>query len=194
MDKCRSWILSNSGESRELAIDTLVFRDDGNSSYREDPSLSGIMYCKHCRSWHAKLKLETGLEFCAFCSTTHHSRACGAGLGQKCSDPTIDPIHRFMTEECLKNQEFDLSFCRECNCFHSKLGWKVCLEKNRPGARWSQRRKTVWELRWRACRSSEKENALRRERSLFNMEELVRIVPYEYPYSNAKFVHHCNTN
>ena len=57
---------------------------------------------------------------------------------------------------------------------------------------WSQKRKIVWEMRWQVCRSSERNGTMKSERSLFNLTELIRIVPYEYPFSNAKFVHHCN--
>jgi len=35
-------------------------------------------------------------------------------------------------------------------------------------------------------------SSLKRERSLFNVSELSMIVPYEYPFTNGKFVHHCN--
>ena len=179
--------------SKKLATDTLVFRDDGKSSFPNDPGQIGVVYCEHCDSWHSRLRLETGLEFCAFCSTTHHSRACRAALGEKCPNPKIDTIHKFLTKECLKHQEFDLSFCKECNCFHSKQGWKLCLQKNRPKPAWSQKKKLVWQMRWRVCGSREEENAvMKSERSLFNLADLIRTVPYEYPYSNARFVHHCN--
>ncbi|MHB2035430.1 MAG: hypothetical protein ACYCPW_01630 [Nitrososphaerales archaeon] len=176
-----------------MAIDTIAFRDDGKSSFAADPDQSGIAFCKRCRSWHAKLQLDSGLEFCAFCNTTHHSRACRAGLQESCPDKSIDPIHNFLTRECLKHQEFDLSFCRECNCFHSKQGWRVCLESNRPKRGWSQKRKLVWEMRWQVCGSNKGDSSvIKTERSLFNLTDLMRIVPYEYPFSNGKFVHHCN--
>ena len=175
----------------ELAIDTLVFRDDGKSSYVVNPYISGVKYCRHCRSWHEKLSLENGTKFCVFCLTTHHSRACRAGLGQSCPDPSIDPIHDFLGEECSKNQKFDLSFCKECNCFHSKQGWTLCLEANRPKQSWNQNRQTIWKMRWDVC-MADGLSSLKRERSLFNVSELSMIVPYEYPFTNGKFVHHCN--
>jgi hypothetical protein len=176
--------------SYKLAIDTLVFKDDGKASYTQNPRISGIKYCRHCRVWHDRLSLETGLRFCAFCYTTHHSRACRAGLGQKCPDPSIDPIHYFLSDECARNQKFDLSFCSECNCFHSKQGWTVCLEANRPKTTWIQSRQTIWKLRWDAC-TTDSGSTLRRERSLFNTSERSMITPYEYPFTNGKFVHHC---
>ena len=37
----------------------------------------------------------------------------------------------------------------------------------------------------------DKSNAVKRERSLYDVSELLRIVPYEYPFSNGRFVHHC---
>jgi hypothetical protein len=175
-----------------LAVDTLVFRDDGKTSFVEDPGQMGVKYCKHCRSWHQKLQLETGVEFCAFCNTTHHSRACRAGLGERCPDPKLDPIHEFMTRECLKHQKADLTFCSECNCFHSKQGWKICLENNRPKPTWSERKKLAWQTRWQMCRGSWDESmTMKSNRSLFDLSGLIRTVPYEYPFSNGKFVHHC---
>jgi hypothetical protein len=174
-----------------LAIDTLVFRDDGKSSYVVNPHISGAKYCRHCRAWHERLSLENGTKFCAFCYTTHHSRACRAGLGQSCPDPSIDPIHDFLGDECSKNQKFDLSFCKECNCFHSKQGWTLCLEANHPKQSWNQNRQTIWKMRWDVC-MADGLSSLKRERSLFNVSELSMIVPYEYPFTNGKFVHHCN--
>jgi hypothetical protein len=174
-----------------MAIDTLVFKDDGKVSYVQNPRISGIKYCRHCRVWHEKLALETGVKFCAFCYTTHHSRACRAGLGQRCQDLSIDPIHEFLSDECSKNQKFDLSFCKECNCFHSMQGWKICLEANRPKSSWTQAAQTVWKMRWDVCMAGTN-SSIKRERSLFNVSELSMIVPYEYPFTNGKFVHHCN--
>ena len=175
-----------------MAIDTIIFRDDGKQSFHENPNLDGIEYCKHCRTWHEKLSLESGTKFCAFCYTTHHSRACRAGFGDRCPDPKLDPIHNFLTEECSKNQKFDLSFCKECNCFHSKEAWKMCLEANPPRPGWNEKRKMIWKLRWEVSISDQSGPGLRRERSLFDLAELLRIVPYEYPFSNGKFVHRCN--
>jgi len=185
-------LLENSGKRacNNLAIDTLVFKDDGKTSYTRNPRISGVKYCRHCRVWHDRLSLETGLRFCSFCYTTHHSRACRAGLGQKCPDPSIDPIHNFLTDECSRNQKFDLSFCSECNCFHSKQGWTICLEANPPKSTWTQSRQTIWKLRWDAC-TTDGTSTLRRERSLFDTSERSMITPYEYPFSNGKFVHHC---
>jgi hypothetical protein len=177
--------------SNNLAIDTLVFKDDGKASYTQNPRILGVKYCRHCKAWHDRLSLETGLRFCAFCYTTHHSKACRSGLGQKCPDPSIDPIHDFLSDECARNQKFDLAFCSECNCFHSKQGWSICLEANRPKPTWTQSRQTIWKLRWEAC-TLEGNSTLRRERSLFDMSERSMITPYEYPFSNGKFVHHCN--
>ena len=173
-----------------MAVDTLAFRDDGTPSFEEDPRLAGVRYCNHCASWHRRLILDTGVEFCAFCNTTHHSRACRAGLGEKCPDPKLDPIHAFMTRECRKHQEFDLSFCAECNCFHSKQGWKNCLRNNRPKSTWSNKRKLLWKKRWDLCRRSDDNGmTMKIERNLFNLSALIRSVPYEYPLSNARFVH-----
>ena len=178
-----------------MATDTLVFRDDGRKSYTENPKIYGIKYCKHCRCWHEKLQLETGTKFCAFCYTTHHSKACQAGFGQKCRDPKADPIHEFLGEECSKNQKFDLSFCKPCNCFHSKEAWQLCLENNPPKPQWDSKRKMIWKLRWDVCNQfSVTDSSLRKERSLFNLDELQRITPHEYPYTNGKFVHHCNVS
>ncbi len=160
-------------------------------SYALNPRISTVKYCRHCHTWHEKLSLGNGTKFCAFCYTTHHSRACRAGLDQKCQDASIDPIHDFLSDECSKNQKFDLSFCKECNCFHSKQGWKLCLEANPPKPIWNQSRQTIWKLRWDVC-LAEEDSAMKRERSLFNVSELSMIVPYEFPYSNGKFVHHCN--
>src|SRR5579864_5785971 len=168
-----------------MAIDTLIFRDDGKTSFLEDPHSYPISYCRHCRTWHEKLALESGTRFCAFCYTTHHSRACRAGFGEKCIDSALDPIHKFLTDECNKHQKFDLSFCKECNCFHSREGWKLCLEANRPTAKWSEARKTLWKLRWDVC-TSESAGSLIKERSLFDIAELARIIPYEYPFSNGR--------
>jgi len=173
-----------------MATDTLIFRDDGKSSFTTDPGQDGIMYCKHCGSWHSNPKLDSGTKFCAFCYTTHHSRSCGAGLGEKCPDPSIDPIHSFLEKQCEKHQKFDLSFCVECNCFHSKQAFRICLEKNRPKRSWGKERTLIWKLRWRLCSSSEV--MIKKERSLFNITELMRFVPYEYPFANGRFVHHCN--
>jgi len=175
-----------------MAIDTLVFRDDGKVSYLRNPGLSGVKYCRHCKVWHERLSLETGTRFCAFCYTTHHSKACRAGLNEKCADPSVDPIHDFLSEECEKNQKFDLSFCKECNCFHSKQGWKLCLEANRPKLSWNAGRQLVWRTRWDVCTADGNASSMKRERSLFNVSELSMIVPYEYPFSSGKFVHHCN--
>lgn len=174
-----------------MAIDTLVFREEGSPSFSTDPGQNGVRYCDHCKAWHARLQLEVGTEFCAFCSTTHHSRACGAGLGERCPNPSIDPIHAFLTRECHDHQKFDLNFCRECNCFHSNQGWKICLERNPINPSWSHERKLIWEMRWRATRSKASRK-IKSERSLFNMAQLIKAIPYEYPFSNAKFVHHCN--
>jgi hypothetical protein len=124
--------------------------------------------------------------------TTHHSRACSAGFGEKCPDPEIDPINNFLTNECAKHQRFDLSFCMECNCFHSKDGWKLCLRNNPPRMGWDERRQMIWKLRWDVCTSDRSSSGMSRERSLFNLQELARITPYEYPFSNAKFVRHRN--
>lgn len=175
-----------------MARDILIFRDDGKLSFTTDPGQDGIRYCEYCGSWHASLKLESGTEFCGFCYTTHHSRACGAGLREKCAGATIDPIHDFLSKECSKHQKFELNFCGECNCFHSKKAWRICLEKNRPKRAWSKDRKLVWEFRWQLCGSGDAERMVTKERSLFNMTELIRFVPYECPFSNGKFIHHCN--
>jgi hypothetical protein len=169
-----------------------VFRDDGRESFLEDPRRNGVRHCKHCNAWHAKLQLEMGTEFCAFCFTTHHSRACASGLGEKCKNPRIDPIHGFLIRECHLHQRFDLSFCRECNCFHSKQGWKICLENNIPKRGWSNERRVIWEIRWSASSHSLDTRTIKsEERSLFNISQLIRAVPYEYPFSNGKFIHHC---
>jgi hypothetical protein len=191
MDKSQTEILSVSGEQKTLAIDTLTFRDDGKESFPNDPRQNGVRYCKHCKAWHAKLQLDMGTKFCAFCFTTHHSRACASGLGEKCKNPAIDPIHGFLTRECHEHQRFDLSFCRECNCFHSKQGWKICLRNNRPERGWSEERRIIWQIRCRASNSLDK-RTIRRERSLFNMAQLIRAVPHEYPFSNGRFIHQCN--
>jgi hypothetical protein len=176
-----------------LAIDKLVFRDDGVPTFTEDPGFAGIEYCPYCGAWHEALTLVGVTVFCAFCKTTHHSRSCRAGLGERCSDPRADPIHAFLSRECLKHQKFDLSFCRGCNCFHSKEGWKICLEHNRPKANWRKSQKMIWKLRWKICTSAGENSTLRKERSLFNLDDLVRIVPYEYPFSTGRFQHHCET-
>ncbi|MGI0092046.1 MAG: hypothetical protein ACREBS_10080 [Nitrososphaerales archaeon] len=175
-----------------MAIDTLLFRDDGQSSFVQDPMQNNIRYCGHCKSWHAKLQLDSGIEFCAFCNTTHHSRACRAGLGEACPDPSIDHIHSFLVKECSKHQKLDLNFCKECNCSHSKQGWNICLENNKPQRNWSQKKKSIWKTRRQACAINEESSVLRSERSLFNLTDLVRTVPFEYPFSNGRFVHHCN--
>jgi hypothetical protein len=170
-----------------------VFRDDGVPTFTDDPRFSGIEFCSYCRAWHETLSLVGGALFCSFCKTTHHSRACRAGLGQRCSDPRADPIHVFLSRECLKHQKFDLSFCRGCNCFHSKEGWKVCLEHNRPKPNWHKGRRMIWKLRWKTCTASGERSILCKERSLFNLDDLDRIIPYEYPFSTGKFQHHCET-
>ncbi|MDG6996743.1 MAG: hypothetical protein JRN52_12545 [Nitrososphaerota archaeon] len=174
-----------------MSMDSLVFQEDGRASYLEDPKRHGILYCRHCKAWHFRPRLETGTEFCAFCSTTHHSRACGAGLREKCST-VRDPIHEFLSAECERQRKLDLSFCVECNCYHSKRGWKICLERNRPKSSWSQRRKLFWRIRWNAC-SGAQDSEFRTERSLFNKTELERILPYEYPLAKSKFEHHRST-
>lgn len=175
-----------------MAIDTLVFRDDGKKSYSSDPAIQGVAYCRYCKMWHEDLTLESGPRFCAFCYTTHHSRACRAGYGEDCPDPSIDPIHHFLTQECSKHQIFDLSFCRECNCFHSSEAWRACLQNHRPRQGWTNKKKLIWKMRWETCVSERSGALMNRERSLFNMTELLRIVPHEYPYSNGKFIHHCH--
>ena len=172
-----------------MAVDSIVFRDDGDSSYEQDPHMSGVSYCRRCMSWHSKLKLESGTEFCAFCNTSHHSRACKAGLGERCSDPSVDPIHKYLSAECKRQQRFDLSFCAECNCFHSIQGWKICLQNNKPKSNWSKERRLIWRLRWKVSRSSETaRKVMKKERSVFDQTESARLVPYEYPLSRAKFV------
>ncbi|MDA4129451.1 MAG: hypothetical protein OK457_01650 [Thaumarchaeota archaeon] len=175
-----------------MAIDTLIFRDDGKPSFIENPKIHSVGYCRHCKVWHEKLALENGTKFCAFCYTTHHSRACRAGFHEKCTDVSVDPIHEFLTEECNKHQKFDLSFCKECNCFHSKKGWEICLDRNRPAKSWNIARKDIWKLRWDVSTSDEAGSSIKRERSLFNPSEMQKIIPYEYPYSSGRFVHHCN--
>ncbi|MFI5419753.1 MAG: hypothetical protein ACHQ1H_02175, partial [Nitrososphaerales archaeon] len=157
-----------------MAIDTLIFRDDGKPSFLEDPKFYSVGYCRHCQSWHEKLALETGTKFCAFCYTTHHSRACRAGFGERCTEASLDPIHKFLNEECNKHQKFDLSFCKECNCFHSKEAWELCLDRNRPTMRWSEGRKTIWKLRWDVYTSDKSASSVKRERSLFDVAELSR--------------------
>lgn len=172
-----------------MATDALVFKDDGKPSFEADPGQRGVVKCAHCGAWHERLRLEIGKEFCAFCLTTHHSRACGAGLGEECSHPNSDPIHSFIEKECLKHQRFDLSYCRECNCFHSKEAWKLCLQKNRPKQSWSSERKRVWKLRWQV---SGVRNSLQKDRSLFDTREMSRLTPLEYPLSSGKFVRNCS--
>ena len=175
-----------------MAVDTLLFRDDGKSSFEEDPMQINVKYCRHCKSWHEKLQLDSGIAFCAFCNTTHHWRACKAGLAEICPDPTIDPIHKFLENECLKHQRLNLNFCREYNCFHSKQGWVVCLENNKPQRNWSEKKRSIWETRWQVCAAHKNHSSvLKSERSLFNLTDLVRTAPYEYPFSNGRFVHHC---
>ena len=171
-----------------MATDALIFKDDGKPSFEADPGYRGVVKCTHCGAWHERLKLDIGKEFCAFCLTSHHSRACGAGLGEKCTQPHADPIHAFVEKECLSHQRFDLSFCHACNCFHSKEGWKICLEKNKPKRSWSSERKQIWKLRWRVCAMI---NSLKKDRSIFDVRELSRLMPLEYPLSAGKFVHNC---
>jgi hypothetical protein len=173
-----------------LTKDLLIFRDDGKTSYSSNPRILGVKYCKHCRAWHEKLALEGGPKFCAFCYTTHHSKACRSGFGDKCSDPELDPIHEFLVDECSRHQKFDLSFCKDCNCFHSKRGWKICLRANPPKDGWDDKRKLIWRMRWEICTSDIEDSIMSKERSLFDLGELTRITPHVFPFSNGKFVHH----
>ncbi len=177
-----------------MTIDSIVFREEGNPSFKQNPSQNGVSYCEFCKAWHTKLKLEAGIEFCAFCNTTHHSRACRAGLRERCNDPSVDPIHNFLSQECKRQQRFDLNFCGDCNCFHSKHGWKICLENHKPKSNWSKERKLIWKMRWQSSRSSETERKviMKRERNLFDQTEAMRLVPYEYPLSSAKFIRQSN--
>lgn len=178
-----------------MVVDSIVFRDEGKASFQNDPHQKGVIYCSYCRSWHVKFKLAMGTEFCAFCSTTHHSQACRAGLGEKCPDTNVDPIHNFLTRECRRKQKFDLNFCSECNCFHSNQGWRICLENNKPKSGWSEKRKLIWKMRWQLTRTGEMESkSLKRERSLFNMTESMRLVPRDYPFASSKFVCRSNTD
>ena len=173
-------------------VDSLVFKDEGKPSFIQNPVQDGVKFCAFCNAWHKARSLDNGTEFCAFCNTTHHSEACRVGLRDKCPDPIVDPIHQFLEEECSRHQKFDLGFCPECNCFHSKPAWLVCLTNNKPLLSWSPTRRMLWNLRWEACNSRQEMPSIKLQRSIFNAEELVRIVPHKYPYSNAKFVHHCN--
>ncbi len=168
-----------------MATETLLFKDDGKPSFETDPGQKGVVLCRHCGRWHERLQLEIGKEFCAFCLTTHHSRACGAGLGEKCAQPHADPIYEFITKECQSHQRFDLSFCRECNCFHSKKAWKICLQKNRPKPSWSKERKHTWKLRWSVCGTTK---SMKKDWSIFDSRQMSRLTPLEYPMSNGRFV------
>lgn len=171
-----------------MVSDVLLFKDNGRPSFEKDPGQKGVVLCRHCGAWHERLQLEIGKEFCAFCMTTHHSRACSAGLGEDCIRPNADPIHKFITKECLNHQMFDLSFCHECNCFHSKEAWKLCLEKNKPSLSWSPERKRIWKLRWNVSTAK----SLKRDRSLFDSRELSRLTPLEFPHSTGRFVRNSN--
>lgn len=182
----RVLVFPNLGKS--MATDSLLFKDDGKPSFKADPCQKGVVFCAHCGTWHERLQFDNRKEFCAFCLTTHHSRACGAGLGEKCIQPEADPIHEFITRECQNHQRFDLSFCRECNCFHSKEAWKVCLLKNKLEPSWSAERKQIWKLRWSVCDTGK---SLQTDRSLFDSRELSRLTPLEYPLSSGRFVRNC---
>ena len=169
-------------------IDSLVFKDDGRPSFLENPIQEGVGLCNFCNAWHNSRASKNGIEYCAFCDTSHHSSACKAGLHDECPDPVADLIHGFLDEECSRQQKFDLSFCRGCNCFHSKPAWSVCLTNNMPQKNWSPTKRMLWTLRWEASNTNQK---LKQERSLFNKEDLIRIVPNKYPFGNTKFIHHC---
>jgi hypothetical protein len=68
----------------------------------------------------------------------------------------------------------------------------MCLLNNKPSPNWTPTRRLIWNLRCEIFISGEEVSTLKKERSLFDKGTLVQVVPYEYPYSSARFVRHCS--